>query len=66
MEYNNHNENKTYKVNIMITYGTKVNNPLHRSGCKSFVLCTYCGKYYTYLGISRHWDRCKYNPNKIK
>ena len=45
-------------------FGTKVKNPCHRSGTQAFVPCTYCGLYFTKLGISRHWDKCKMKKAK--
>jgi translation initiation factor 2 beta subunit (eIF-2beta)/eIF-5 len=47
----------------MRVYGTKVTNPSRRYAA-GYVACLHCGKYYTKLGISRHWDKCKANPKK--
>jgi hypothetical protein len=38
--------------------GTKVLNPVHRSGYAAFKPCCYCGLQFTSLGLSRHWDKC--------
>jgi hypothetical protein len=43
-------------------FGTTVKNPVHRAGRDRYSKCTYCAKYYTQLGISRHWSRCPKNP----
>lgn len=37
---------------------TTVARPVHRSGDKPYVLCCFCGFFYTKLGVSRHWDKC--------
>lgn len=46
--------------------GTKVTNPTYRRGRDMFTACTYCKRYYTSLGISRHWGRCPENPKNRK
>lgn len=43
-------------------FGTKVQNPMHRTGRAPYVRCTYCNRLFTCLGISRHWDRCPSKP----
>lgn len=42
--------------------GTKVKNPCARGGWKQWSICCHCGKEYTALGISRHWDKCPKKP----
>ena len=42
-----------------MNFGTTVKNPVARTGYSGFTKCTFCNKYYTKLGISRHWNRCK-------
>jgi hypothetical protein len=46
--------------------GTRVKNPTHRLYGKPFTMCKYCKKYYTNLGVSRHWAKCPKNPINIK
>lgn len=43
--------------------GTLVKNPCRRNG-SGYTACSMCGKYYTSLGISRHWARCPNQPPK--
>ncbi len=38
--------------------GTKVTRPCGRSAY-SFAQCSGCKKWYTNLGIARHWPRCE-------
>jgi hypothetical protein len=45
----------------MVQYGTKVKNPVRRFG-SGYTPCVDCGKYYTRLGISRHWPKCPKRP----
>lgn len=40
----------------MRQYGTTVRNPTHHG--RPYALCSMCGRYYTHLGIARHWARC--------
>jgi len=49
---------------LMREYGTKVKRPMKRGSNFGFTDCGYCGKLYTQLGISRHWDHCHKNPNR--
>lgn len=44
--------------------GTKVRNPVARTGRFGYTKCTFCGLWYTYLGISRHWGKCRKRPSK--
>lgn len=49
--------------------GTPIRNPVHRGNRygNGFSKCTYCGRHYTQMGISRHWGKCPENPkNKEK
>lgn len=46
--------------------GTKVKNPCARGGYKQWSTCRHCGKEYTALGISRHWDKCPMKPKAHK
>lgn len=39
-------------------FGTTVRNPLTSQGRDEYTKCRWCQKWYTRLGISRHWDRC--------
>jgi hypothetical protein len=40
--------------------GTRVLNPVHRRhGDAGYSKCIGCGRYYTELGISRHWPWCR-------
>lgn len=45
-------------------FGTKVQNPCHRTGRSPYTQCCYCKKLFTCLGISRHWDRCPSKPKQ--
>jgi hypothetical protein len=42
---------------------TNVKNPVHRAGYPAFKVCAFCGKRFTALGLSRHWNHCE---TKIK
>lgn len=41
--------------------GTKVKNPMRRHG-HGYTECCHCHKYFTEMGISRHWGKCPENP----
>lgn len=46
--------------------GTTVKNPTTRArgGWDVYAQCTNCKKWYTHLGIGRHWDKCPDNPKR--
>lgn len=44
--------------------GTKVQMPCSRAGRPAFTQCSGCKKYYTALGISRHWAHCPAKETK--
>lgn len=51
-------EQISYRGSREAEMGTKVKNPTHNNSHAGYCKCTGCGKFYTHLGIARHWPKC--------